>query len=59
MAPELVKKEDYDEKVDIWSLGMFAFELFEGEPPYLRLPHLKAMHSIVTKIPPKPKNSSP
>lgn len=30
MAPELIKKEDYDEKVDIWSLGMVAFELFEG-----------------------------
>jgi serine/threonine protein kinase len=24
MAPELIKKEDYDEKVDIWSLGMVA-----------------------------------
>ena len=22
MAPELIKKEQYDEKVDIWSLGM-------------------------------------
>ena len=24
MAPELIRKEDYDEKVDIWSLGMVA-----------------------------------
>lgn len=24
MAPELIKKDDYDEKVDIWSLGMVA-----------------------------------
>lgn len=31
---------------------MIAIELCEGEPPYLRLPHLKAMHNIVTKDPP-------
>ncbi len=27
MAPELIKKQAYDEKVDIWSLGMVAIEL--------------------------------
>jgi p21-activated kinase 2 len=53
MAPELIKKEDYDEKVDIWSIGMVAIELCEGEPPFLRMPHLKAMHNIVSKPPPK------
>ena len=58
MAPELVKKEDYDEKVDIWSLGMVAIELCQGEPPYLGMPHLKAMHNIVTKMPPIPKGFS-
>jgi serine/threonine protein kinase len=59
MAPELIKKEPYDEKVDIWSLGMVAIELLEGEPPFLRLKHPQAMQAIVHNEPPKPKTGSP
>jgi len=27
MSPELILKQDYDEKVDIWSVGIIAIEL--------------------------------
>jgi len=27
MAPELIKKEDYNQSVDIWSLGIILVEL--------------------------------
>lgn len=52
MAPELIKKEDYDSKVDIWSLGILTIELCLGEPPYLLLPPLNAMYKIVSEEPP-------
>ncbi|EKE41214.1 protein kinase, putative [Entamoeba nuttalli P19] len=53
MAPELIRSQRYDEKVDIWSLGIMCMEMADGNPPYMDYPPMRALFLITTKgIPP-------
>ena len=53
MAPELIKGERrYDTKVDIWSFGIVAMELTNGDPPYISEPQSRIIINIVKNKPP-------
>jgi len=49
MAPEVIRSKKYDQKVDVWSVGIMLMEMCEGLPPYIDLPELKALFMITHK----------
>lgn len=53
MSPEVIREKPYNEKADIWSLGILLIELIQGEPPYVDDPPFKVMQKIVKKGRPK------
>eukprot|EP00037_Helgoeca_nana_P013130 m.120592 g.120592 ORF g.120592 m.120592 type:complete len:1916 (+) comp21854_c0_seq1:114-5861(+) len=56
MAPEVIACDygpaDYDHRCDIWSVGIVAIELAEGDPPLSAMPPMRALAKIPALPPP-------
>eukprot|EP00916_Digyalum_oweni_P026684 GHVL01043807.1.p1 GENE.GHVL01043807.1~~GHVL01043807.1.p1 ORF type:complete len:297 (-),score=58.74 GHVL01043807.1:136-1026(-) len=52
MAPEVLQSLPYDNKADVWSFGITAMELANGEAPMQSLPPLRVMMMIQKQEPP-------
>ncbi len=56
MAPEVISRQQYGTEVDIWSVGIMAIEMLDGEPPYFNLRPHEAMSFIRDLDAPRPRN---
>ncbi|PRT55227.1 Serine/threonine-protein kinase svkA [Wickerhamiella sorbophila] len=59
MAPEVIKGQPYTRPVDIWSLGILAWELVMGTPPHYNLPQQSAFIQIANGDAPRLPHRSP
>ncbi len=49
MAPEIVKKNEYDPKAaDVWAIGILTYRMLYGVPPF-RAPSEKELYQKIIK----------
>ncbi|CDJ30772.1 Aurora kinase, putative [Eimeria mitis] len=47
LAPEMVKGQGHDWRVDLWSLGVLLYELLDGRPPFQSTRHFELVQRII------------
>jgi len=50
MAPEMLMREPYSERIDVWSVGCVAFELCTGHAPYLGSTRAQIIFSVLNSV---------
>ena len=51
MAPEILNENSYDNKIDIWAIGVLTTELLTGHPPFLGKSKEEVYYKICNKEP--------
>ena len=49
-SPEMLQREQYDESVDVWCIGVLAYEMLVGRAPFESSDRQAVMHGIVNVI---------